>query len=114
MLVSGRSIGLSLFFGDRRNQVPGAAQHLLDFAVAEAALEKAGDVLPALQVWLPPLVLTLRFCFMDALELPAPAVFVIFAGHGSQHVEHHGVDRPENGVCESGIVFLFQGEPTGW
>lgn len=78
-----------------------------------AAPEKAGDVLPALQVWLPTLVLTLRFGFVDALELPAPAVFLIFTGHGSEHVEHHGVDRSENGIGETGVVLLFQSEPTG-
>jgi len=88
LLVSGRSIGLSLFFCDRRNQVPGAAQHLLDLAVTVAAAQKAGDVLPALRVWLPPLVLALRFGFVDALKLPAPSIFVIFAGHPSSTVIH--------------------------
>ena len=112
-MVSGQSIGLSLFFGDRCNQMSRATQHFLDLAVAVATAQKAGDVLPALQVWLPPLVLALRFGYMDALELAAPAVFVVFSSHGSQHVEHHGVYCPENGVGESGVIFLFQGEPAG-
>jgi hypothetical protein len=36
------------------------------------------------------------FLFRPGLRLPAAPVVIVLARHGSEHIEHHGVDRLEH------------------